>query len=442
MIESEQATARQAILELARQHFAETRPASFVPGESYVPVSGKVMDADDLVALLDASLDLWLTAGRYAERFESAFAKKIGVRKSLLTNSGSSANLLAFTALTSPKLEERQIRPGSEVITVAAGFPTTVTPIVQNRCVPVFVDVDHKTHNIDVSQLEAALSSKTRAIMVAHALGNPFDVGTVARFAREHNLFLVEDTCDAVGATFDDRWVGTFGDLATVSFYPAHHMTMGEGGAILGRSPSLMKIVESFRDWGRDCWCAPGKDNTCGKRFCWQLGALPEGYDHKYTYSHLGYNLKVTDMQAAVGCSQLEKLDRYIERRRENHRYLADGFRREGLDELFHIVEATPRTNPSWFGFVLSVRDDAPFARNDVIQYLEDHRVGTRLVFAGNLLRQPAFAEVEYRVVGSLPNTDRVMNNSFWVGTWPGLTRAHLDYMLETFVRLKRTLAR
>jgi CDP-6-deoxy-D-xylo-4-hexulose-3-dehydrase len=435
-------TIREAIFDLARRHVAERPAPKFIPGETFVPVSGKVIEADDLVALLDASLDLWLTAGRFSERFERALARKVGVRNSLATNSGSSANLLAFSALTSSKLNERAIQPGSEVITVAAGFPTTVAPIVQNRCVPVFVDVDDATHNIDVKQLERALSSKTRAIMVAHALGNPFDVETVLSFARDHDLFLVEDTCDALGATVGDKWVGTFGDLATISFYPAHHITMGEGGAVLGRDPAMMKIVESFRDWGRDCWCAPGKDNTCGKRFCWALGDLPEGYDHKYTYTHIGYNLKVTDMQAAIGCSQLEKVDRFIEARRANHRYLRDAFRGRGLDEYFHVVQATPGTNPSWFGFVLSVRSGAPFTRNAATQYLEDHRVATRLVFAGNLLRQPAFKNIEHRAIGPLPNTDSVMNNSFWVGVWPGLTTDHLDYMLETFQSLVKDLGR
>ncbi len=442
MTSSIHTTARQAILELARQHIDETRSADFVPGETYVPVSGKVLEEEELVALLDASLDMWLTAGRYAEKFERALARKVGVRKSLTANSGSSANLLAFSALTSRQLGERAIQPGSEVITVAAGFPTTVSPIVQNRCIPVFVDVDHDTHNIDVSQLEAALSPKTRAIMVAHALGNPFDVERVSAFAKAHGLFLVEDSCDALGATVGGKWVGTFGDLATLSFYPAHHITMGEGGAVLGPDPELMTIVESFRDWGRDCWCAPGKDNTCGKRFCWKLGNLPEGYDHKYTYSHLGYNLKVTDMQAAVGCAQLEKVDRFIEARRSNHRYLAEGFRRAGLDQVFKMVEPIAGADPSWFGFVLSVREDAPMSRNEIVGYLEERRIGTRLVFAGNLIRQPAFEGVEHRVVGGLPNTDRVMNNSFWVGVWPGLTRAHLDYMLEVFSTLKEKFTR
>ncbi|MHB1097279.1 MAG: lipopolysaccharide biosynthesis protein RfbH [Gemmatimonadaceae bacterium] len=437
-----QMTAREAILGLASRHLEETRPSAFVPGETYVPVSGKVIGQEELVALLDASLDMWLTAGRYTAQFERALARKLGVRKSLTSNSGSSANLLAFSALTSRQLGDRAIQPGAEVITVASGFPTTVSPIIQNRCVPVFIDVDHDTHNIDVSQLDAALSPKTRAIMVAHALGNPFDVLAVKAFAKDHGLFLIEDSCDALGATVGGRWVGTFGDLATLSFYPAHHITMGEGGAVLGHDPTLMSVVESLRDWGRDCWCAPGKDNTCGKRFCWKLGNLPDGYDHKYTYSHLGYNLKVTDMQAAVGCAQLEKVDRFIEARRSNHRYLSEGFRMAGLDQLFKIVQPIPGADPSWFGFVLSVRQDAPMSRNEVVGYLEEHRIGTRLVFAGNLLRQPAFEGVEHRVVGALSSTDRVMNDSFWVGVWPGLAREHLDYMLEVFCSLRTRFAR
>ncbi|HEY2516459.1 MAG TPA: lipopolysaccharide biosynthesis protein RfbH [Polyangiaceae bacterium] len=425
---------RDEISALAKRHFEQKLPTAFVPGETYVPVSGKVIEADDLELLLDASMDMWLTAGRYAERFEKEFAKKLGFKKSLLTNSGSSANLLAFSALTSPKQGDRRLVAGDEVITVAAGFPTTVAPIVQNGCVPVFVDVDHRTHNIDVSLLEGALSSRTRAIMVAHALGNPFDAPRVAEFAKKHKLILIEDMCDAVGARIADRPVGSFGELATVSFYPAHHMTMGEGGAILGNSAALMTIVESFRDWGRDCWCAPGKDNTCGKRFDWELGELPCGYDHKYTYTHVGYNLKVTDMQAAVGCAQLAKLDRFVEARRRNHAALAQGFKDdEQLSEHFQIVEATPGSEPSWFGFVLSVREGSPLARNDVTRYLEDHRVGTRLVFAGNLVRQPAFKDVRYRVASPLTSTDAVMNRSFWVGVWPGLGPAHLEYMLSTF---------
>jgi CDP-6-deoxy-D-xylo-4-hexulose-3-dehydrase len=405
-------------------------------------VSGKVVDADDLELLLDASLDMWLTAGRYADRFEREFAKKTGMRKSLLTNSGSSANLLAFSALTSHKHQSDRLLPGDEVITVAAGFPTTVAPILQNACVPVFVDVDYTTHNIDVTLLEAALSPRTRAIMVAHALGNPFDAPRVAEFAAKHDLYLIEDMCDALGATIDDRPVGSFGDLATTSFYPAHHITMGEGGAVLGNSSSLMTIVESYRDWGRDCWCAPGRDNTCGKRFDWQFAELPIGYDHKYTYAHLGYNLKLTDMQAAVGCAQLKKLDRFIEIRRQNHAALRSAFLSEGLDEFFHIVEPTSGSKPSWFGFVLSVREQSGLSRDSVIQYLEERRVGTRLFFAGNLTRQPAFQGVPFRVATPLVQSDALMHRSFWIGVWPGIAAVHIEYMVDAFTSLVRETLR
>ncbi|WP_291985401.1 lipopolysaccharide biosynthesis protein RfbH [Luteitalea sp.] len=429
---------RTDILEFVRARYAP-EPTTFVPGESYIPASGKVLDVDDLVALTEASLDLWLTAGRFADRFERDFARYVGLRWCRLTNSGSSANLLAFSALTSRTLP-RPILPGSEVITVAAGFPTTVAPIVQHGCVPVFVDVDYATHNIDVGALEGALSDKTRAVMVAHALGNPFDAAAVAAFARAHDLYLIEDSCDALGATLHGQTVGTFGDVATVSFYPAHHMTMGEGGAVLGKSPQIMRSVESFRDWGRDCWCAPGKDDTCGKRFGWQLGDLPEGYDHKYIYTHLGYNLKATDMQAAIGCSQLAKVDGFIATRRANHAYLARGFRERGLTDTFDIVEATPGSEPSWFGFVLSLVPGARWNRRDVTRYLETRKVGTRLVFAGNLVRQPAMQGVPHRVAGDLTHTDRVMTSSFWVGVWPGLGQAHLDYMLDVFTSLRREM--
>lgn len=424
---------REDILAAVAALVRERPVASFVPGETYIPVSGKIVDADDAVALVDASLDLWLTSGRYGELFAKALAKRVGLRKAIVTSSGSSANLLAFSALTSPQRGDRRIRPGDEVITVAAGFPTTVAPILQNRAVPVFVDVDRRTYNVDVDYLEEALSSRTKAIVLAHALGNPFDLGAVTAFAKKHQLILVEDMCDAFGAQFDGKNVGTFGELATLSFYPAHHITTGEGGAVLTDDPALASIVESFRDWGRDCWCAPGKDNTCGRRYGWCRGQLPEGYDHKYTYSHLGYNLKLTDMQAAMGWSQLKKLDGFIEKRRENHRLLREAFVTEGLDRYFHLPEPTPGSRPSWFGFVLSVREDAPWSRNAVVQHLERNKIGTRLVFGGNLLRQPAFEGIECRVIGALPETDFVMNNSFWIGVWPGLGPRHIEYMVEVF---------
>ena len=415
---------RARILDLVTEYHDEAfAPRTFVPGETAVPVSGRVFDADELRTLVDSSLDFWLTTGRYAAQFEKEFAQFCGVRSAVLVNSGSSANLLAVTALTSPALGPRRLLPGDEVITLAAGFPTTVNPIFQNRLVPVFVDVEVPAYNVDVAQLEAALSDRTRAVILAHTLGNPFNAGAVAAFARKHNLWLIEDCCDAVGASFDGKRVGTFGDLATVSFYPAHHITMGEGGAVLVSDPRLRTIVESFRDWGRDCWCDPGKDNTCGKRFDWQLGDLPHGYDHKYTYSHIGYNLKVTDMQAAVGVAQLRKLPRFIEARRKNfetlHRGLAD------LSQLL-LPEATEGSEPSWFGFPIAVRPESGLTRDAVAGALEAKRVATRLLFAGNLVRQPAYRESVFRTVGELPMSDFVMKNVFWIGTYPGLSDASL----------------
>jgi len=416
------------VAEYQRAAFA---PREFVGGVSVIPVSGKVFDESELMHLVDASLDFWLTAGRYAAAFERGLAAVFGLRHGILVNSGSSADLLALTALTSPMLGSDRLVAGDEVITVAAGFPTTINPIIQNRLVPVFVDVTVPTYDVDVSQLEAALSSRTRAIMLAHTLGNPFDLGAVTAFAEKHDLWLVEDCCDALGATYEGRHVGTFGDVATVSFYPAHHITTGEGGAVLTASPLIKRIAESFRDWGRDCWCDPGKDNTCGKRFEWQLGDLPHGYDHKYTYSHIGYNLKATDMQAAVGVAQLAKLPGFIEARRRNFRTLYEGMR--DLEHLFILPEATPGSDPSWFGFPLAVRPGAPFTRDDVINHLEMHKIGTRLLFAGNVLRQPAYSAIEHRAIGDLKNSDFVMNSVFWVGVYPGLGEAQLSYMLERF---------
>jgi CDP-6-deoxy-D-xylo-4-hexulose-3-dehydrase len=422
---------RKQILDLAAQYFAEAFPAAeFKPGESPVPVSGKVIDAGDLSSVVDSALDCWFTTGRYAEEFERKLARFVGVRCASLVNSGSSANLLAISALTSPKLGDRRLKPGDEVITVAAGFPTTVNPIIQNRLVPVFVDVTLPSYEIDVSQLEAARSNKTKAIMIAHTLGNVFDLDAVAAFGRKHNLWLIEDCCDALGSTWKGQLVGTFGDVATVSFYPAHHITLGEGGAVLTDKPNLQVIIESFRDWGRDCWCHTGKENTCGKRFEWQLGDLPGGYDHKYIYSHIGYNLKATDMQAALGASQIEKLPHFIERRKSNFRYLHSALK--PLEEYLLLPEATLGSDPSWFGFPIAVRENAPFTRADLIRVLDAKKIGTRLLFAGNLLRQPAYKDCEYRVVGNLPNTDFVMNNVFWIGVYPGLTRPMLDFVAET----------
>ncbi len=420
---------RNQILDLTRAFFEqEFAPKPFFPGVTPVPVAGKVLDAEDLRHLVDASLDGWLTTGRYAEQFEKQFARFFGVRSCLLVNSGSSANLVAFSALTSPRLGERQIRPGDEVITVAAGFPTTVNPAIQYGCVPVFVDVLLPTYQLDITQLDAALSPKTRAVMVAHTLGNPFAVREVAEWARQHGLWLIEDCCDAVGAAYDGQGVGTFGDLATVSFYPAHHMTMGEGGAVLTNTPLLKTLAESFRDWGRDCWCEPGKDNTCGKRYDWQLGGLPYGYDHKYTYSHIGYNLKLTDMQAAVGVSQLRKLPGFISARQRNFTFLREALGQ--LEEEFVLPEATANSVPSWFGFPLTLREDG--RRASLLRFLEERKIGTRLLFGGDLTKQPAYEGRPFRVVGELAATERILHNSFWIGVYPGLTEEMLAYMVAT----------
>ena len=419
---------RQQILGLCAQYFLETSsPTEFKPGQSTVPVSGKVIDAADVSAVVNSALDAWFTTGHFAKDFERKLSRFVGVRCASLVNSGSSANLVAVSALTSPKLGDRRLRPGDEVITVAAGFPTTVNPIIQNRLVPVFVDVSLPTYEIDVTQLEAARSKKTKAVIIAHTLGNVFDLDAVMAFVQKYGLWLIEDCCDALGSTWKGRRVGSFGDIATVSFYPAHHITMGEGGAVLTDQPNLKVLIDSFRDWGRDCWCEPGKDNTCGKRFDWQLGSLPCGYDHKYTYSHIGYNLKATDMQAALGDSQIAKLPHFIERRRENFRHLHAALK--PLEEYLFLPEATPGSDPSWFGFPIGIRKEAPFKREDLIRALEAQKIGTRLLFGGNLLRQPAYEGCEYRAVGDLTNTDFVMSNVFWIGVYPGLTRGMLDFV-------------
>jgi CDP-4-dehydro-6-deoxyglucose reductase, E1 len=422
---------RQQILNLSRRYIEETSSQSiFEPGVSPVPVSGKVIDGGDVSAVVDAALDAWFTTGRFAQDFERKLARFLGLRSASLVNSGSSANLLAVTALTSPKLGTRRLVPGDEVITVASGFPTTVNPIFQNRLVPVFLDVTLPNYQIDVEQLERARSAKTKAVIVAHTLGNVFDLDAVVAFARKYGLWLIEDCCDALGSTWNGRLVGTFGDIATFSFYPAHHITMGEGGAVVTDNPNLRLLTESFRDWGRDCWCDPGKDNTCGKRFEWQLGALPCGYDHKYTYSHIGYNLKATDMQAALGASQIAKLPQFIERRKENYQHLRSAL--EPLESFLLLPRATPGSDPSWFGFPLGVREGAPFSREELTAVLESKKIATRLLFGGNLLRQPAYEGCEYRVIGDLKNTDYVMNNVFWIGVYPGLTRPMLDFVAAT----------
>ncbi|MDF3834015.1 lipopolysaccharide biosynthesis protein RfbH [Cupriavidus basilensis] len=413
---------------------AQSEAAPFLAGQSAIPPSGKVVGAPEMKAMVDSALDCWLTAGRFNEAFEKRLAALLGVRHVLTVNSGSSANLIAFATLTSPRLGDRAIQPGDEVIGVAAGFPTTVNPILQCGAIPVFVDVELGTYNIDASKIEEAISPRTRAIMLAHTLGNPYNLEVVTALCRKHNLWLVEDCCDALGATYDGELVGGFGDIATLSFYPAHHITMGEGGAVFTNNDTLRQIAESFRDWGRDCYCPPGKDNTCGRRFCWKLGSLPEGYDHKYSYSHLGYNLKITDMQAACGLAQLDRVQEFIATRKRNFAYLKDRLGR--CSDALILPEATPRSDPSWFGFPMTLRPEAGVRRADLISYLDQYRIGTRLLFAGNLVRQPYMQGRKYRISGDLRNSDIVMNDTFWVGVYPGLSEDMLDFMagkLEQF---------
>jgi CDP-6-deoxy-D-xylo-4-hexulose-3-dehydrase len=427
--EQEQELRNKVFATVLEYHQFKFGQKQFIPGKTYVPVSGKVFDQEELVKLVDSSLDFWLTTGRYAAEFEERFAEWMGVKHCLLVNSGSSANLVALSTLTSPKLGDKQLKPGDEVITVAAGFPTTVNPIFQNQLVPVFLDVKLPSYDIDIDQLDAALSDRTRAIMIAHTIGNPFNLEAVMAFADKHDLWVIEDNCDSVGSEYQGRKTGSFGHISTVSFYPAHHMTMGEGGAVLTSDSRIKKIAESFRDWGRDCWCHPGIDNTCNKRYAWQLGDLPFGYDHKYTYSHIGFNLKMTDMQAAVGCAQLDKLPEFVAKRRQNFAYLHNGL--QDLQDVLLLPKPAPNSEPSWFGFLLSVKENAPFTRNELVQHLEEKRIGSRLLFGGNMVRQPAYKDSTYRVIGDLKNTDYVMENTFWIGLYPGLTEEMFDYVIS-----------
>jgi CDP-6-deoxy-D-xylo-4-hexulose-3-dehydrase len=431
-------SARDQIRELVIQHYEEEfSQKKFFPGVTPIPVTGKTFDHQEIQYLIDSSLDFWLTTGRYAEDFERKLARTVGVRHALFCNSGSSANLLAFTALTSPSLGARAIKRGDEVITVAAGFPTTVNPIIQNGCVPVFLDIELGTYDIKVSQLEDAYSEKTKAVFIAHTLGNPFNLSAIKEFCDKYKLWLIEDMCDAFGATYDGKNVGTFGDIATLSFYPAHHITTGEGGAVLTNRPMLKKIIESFRDWGRDCWCPPGKDNTCEKRFLHELGDLPYGFDHKFTYSHIGYNLKATDMQAAVGLKQLDRLDEFVAKRRRNWIFLYELLRHQ---DWLILPKATENSEPSWFGFAITVKPESGISTRDITIGLNDNGIGTRQLFGGNLVRQPAYRNAEFRVIGDLANTDVVMNHTFWIGVWPGLTEEMIEFMAESLISLGHKL--
>ncbi|MCG3679262.1 lipopolysaccharide biosynthesis protein RfbH [Aliarcobacter butzleri] len=427
---------KQEILQKTKEYYElvhkPTQEKEFVDGESRVNYAGRVFDETEMQYLVDSSLDFWLTYGDYSKKFEKQLSKYLGVRWAFLVNSGSSANLLAFYALTSPLLKDRQVKRGDEVITVAAGFPTTVAPIVQYGAVPVFVDMDLTHANVDVTQLELALSSKTKAIMIAHSLGNPFNLRAVKEFCNKHNLWLIEDNCDALGSTYEGKPTGTWGDIGTSSFYPPHHMTMGEGGATYTNNPLLKKIMLSMRDWGRDCWCESGIDNTCGCRFSQSFGTLPKGYDHKYVYSHFGFNLKVSDMQAAIGCAQLEKFPTFVEKRKENQKKLYDGLK--DLEQL-HLVETQPNSDPSWFGFMMTLKDGVNFTRNELVEFLEENKIQTRNLFAGNMIRHPMFDSMilnqDYRVIGDLKVTDKIMNDSFWIGLYPGMGDDAINYMIK-----------
>jgi CDP-6-deoxy-D-xylo-4-hexulose-3-dehydrase len=423
---------RKQIIQLVSEYYKLAHNQNkFILNQSIIPVSGKVFSEMDLQMLVSSSLDFWLTSGRFNDEFEKQLAEFLNVNFVLTTNSGSSANLLALTALTSEQLGEKALKPGDEVITVAAGFPTTVNPILQNNLKPVFVDVNISTYEIDSSLIENAISEKTKAIMIAHTLGNAFDLDEITRIVKKHNLWLIEDCCDALGTTYDGKLVGTFGDIATISFYPAHHITTGEGGAVFTNNAQLKKIIESFRDWGRDCFCATGMSDTCGKRFCWELGELPKGYDHKYTYSHIGYNLKITDMQAAVGLAQLQNLPLFIEKRKKNFKFLKTHMSK--FEKFFILPEATSKSDPAWFGFPITVRKDSPFSRTELLQFLTERKVDTRPLFAGNITKQPYFKNIDYRISGSLKNTDEIMNQSFWIGVYPGLDEKMLEYVVSQF---------
>ena len=418
------------ILDLVKQyHETEHKKPKFIAGKTYVPVSGKVYDHSDMQSLVESGLDFWLTTGRFNREFEKSLAKFLGAQFALTCNSGSSANLIALTSLTSHLLKDRALKAGDEVITCATGFPTTINPILINGLTPVFLDVDIPSYNMDLKKLEEAITSKTKAIMIAHTLGNPFDLEKITEIAKKHNLFLVEDTCDALGGEYNGKKVGTFGDIGTLSFYPAHHITMGEGGAVFTNQSIIKRAMESIRDWGRDCYCEPGKDNTCNKRFCQQLGDLPFGYDHKYTYSHVGYNLKITDMQASVGLSQLNHLPKFIEKRQENFDFLFNGLK--DLQEFLILPKSSPNAKPSWFGFAITIKENAKFTRNQLVEYLENNKIGTRLLFGGNLLKQPYMKNKNYRIVGELKNSDIVMNNTFWIGVYPGLGSEELSYVVD-----------
>lgn len=425
---------RKDILALAKDYYYENLNCNtIIPGKNYIPASGKYVDEHDLVNIIDSSLDMWLTSGRYGDEFEREFPKFLGSKYCALVNSGSSANLVAITALTSHKLGDKRLKPGDEVITVAAGFPTTVSPIIQNNLVPVFIDVNLETYNFSEEMLEKAVSEKTKAIFMAHTLGNPFNLNKVMEIAKKYDLWVVEDNCDALGAKYNGDFTGNFGHISTYSFYPAHHITMGEGGAVVTNDSKLFNIIKSIRDWGRDCVCPPGKDNVCNNRFNQQHGDLPQGYDHKYVYSHLGYNLKVSDMQAAIGVSQLKKLPMFIKKRQENFKKLYQGL--QCLEDYLILPKATDNSNPSWFGFTITIKDSEKFNRNDLVRFLEENKIGTRLLFAGNIIKQPLFTEnnYEYRVVGELTNTDIIMKNTFWIGVWPGITDECISYIIDKF---------